>query len=275
MSRRLAVVADLHPDYRSTQARGDARVAGDAGAAPLRARRGVHGGERSRRAGCWAWPGTAPGYGLDGTVWGGEFLTADRPWVRPRRRTCGRSGCPVASGRSASHGARRSACSTRSPAAGDVGPMSMLLQCVFGARERALLLNALARGVNSPVTTSAGRLFDAVAVARRPPPARAASKGRRRWRSSARSTPAPTRPIRSNSPIGRTGLPWGPGRRRHGCSTGHPRSRRFCATSMHASRRHHRRAVSQHPRRDDRRRRRADRRSRGSCSPAAAFRTAT
>jgi hydrogenase maturation protein HypF len=107
-----------------------------------------------------AWDGT--GYGLDGTVWGGEFLTTtDRGFVR--------SAClrpfRLPGGERAVREPRRAALGVLHALAGSRGRLADVdaLQSL-GARERALMLNALARGVNSPVTTSAGRLFDAVAA---------------------------------------------------------------------------------------------------------------
>lgn len=155
------VAADLHPDYRST------RHAATLGlpVTPVQ-----H--HYAHVAACMAendleglvlgvaWDGT--GYGLDGTVWGGEFLTTtDRGFVR--------SAClrpfRLPGGEWAVREPRRAALGVLHALAGSRGRLADVdaLQ-TLGARERALMLNALARGVNSPVTTSAGRLFDAVAA---------------------------------------------------------------------------------------------------------------
>jgi hydrogenase maturation protein HypF len=117
-----------------------------------------------------SWDGT--GYGLDGTIWGGEFFLVtnenieriahfrpfrlpggDKAVKEPRRTALGllhemfgdkvfgdrRGGAPVGT---------RDACA----------PIA-----AFSASELATLKTMLARGVNSPLTSSVGRLFDAVA----------------------------------------------------------------------------------------------------------------
>ena len=106
------------------------------------------------------WDGT--GYGTDGTVWGGEFLLGSAAGfervahLRPFR---------LPGGEAAVREPRRAALALLFELEGEAALEREELAPVgaFAPGERALLARMLARGVNSPVTTSAGRLFDAVA----------------------------------------------------------------------------------------------------------------
>jgi hydrogenase maturation protein HypF len=142
------VACDLHPDYASTrwaQACGlplvevqhhQAHVASCAAENDLE---GEYLGV--------AWDGT--GFGLDGSVWGGEFFLARegrmervahlRPFRLPGGEAAVREGWRVA---------------------------ASLLYETYGpqAVENPTLARMIERGVNSPLSTSVGRLFDAVAA---------------------------------------------------------------------------------------------------------------
>ncbi|RPI09280.1 MAG: carbamoyltransferase HypF, partial [Zetaproteobacteria bacterium] len=108
-----------------------------------------------------SWDGT--GYGLDGTVWGGEFLRIgdagfDRvAYLRP---------FPLPGGEQAIKEPRRTAVGLLYELLGDdvVTRDDLAPVRSFSPRERALLARSLARRINAPVTSSAGRLFDAVAA---------------------------------------------------------------------------------------------------------------
>ena len=108
-----------------------------------------------------SWDGT--GYGLDGTVWGGEFLRIgdagfDRvAYLRP---------FPLPGGEQAIKEPRRTAVGLLYELLGDdvVARDDLAPVRSFSPRERALLARSLARRINAPVTSSAGRLFDAVAA---------------------------------------------------------------------------------------------------------------
>jgi hydrogenase maturation protein HypF len=107
-----------------------------------------------------SWDGT--GFGPDGTVWGGEFLlvTADGCERRAALRTFGLPG-----GDQAVKEPRRSALGLLYEALGaDVfGRTDLAPVAAFKAGERTVMASLLARGVRAPRTSSAGRLFDAVA----------------------------------------------------------------------------------------------------------------
>ena len=107
------------------------------------------------------WDGT--GYGPDGTIWGGEFLLGDASGftrvahLRPFR---------LLGGDAAVYEPKRVVlallCEMYGDAALDMDDLAAVR--AFSVSERHLLSRMLARGVNAPVTTSAGRLFDGVAA---------------------------------------------------------------------------------------------------------------
>ncbi|MGE5346328.1 MAG: carbamoyltransferase HypF [Acidithiobacillales bacterium] len=175
-----AVAHDLHPDYLSTKW----ALASGLPAVPVQ-----H--HHAHLASCLAengsegpalgvtWDGT--GYGTDGTVWGGEFLLGDAEGfvrvahLRPFR---------LPGGEAAIREPRRSAAGLlwemaneeergREREGGGEGTAEDFLEGkrertsatvgAFTDTEKRVLSSMLERGVNSPVTTSAGRLFDAVA----------------------------------------------------------------------------------------------------------------
>jgi hydrogenase maturation protein HypF len=107
-----------------------------------------------------SWDGT--GYGTDGTVWGGEFIRVTREAVERagHLRTFHLPG-----GEQAVREPRRAAAGilyeVYGEAAFEMDSAAPIL--AFSRGERRLLLKMLQAGVNSPRTSSAGRLFDAVA----------------------------------------------------------------------------------------------------------------
>ena len=191
----LAIAHDLHPDYSSTRwatslyppsspaplppvgegsrlkpspQRGEGGVGGDA--VPILMPIQHH---HAHLAACLAengveeaalgviWDGT--GYGSDGTVWGGEFLLGDAAaftrvaHLRPFR---------LPGGEAAIKEPRRAALAILWELYGeealaweDLAPVGS-----FRPEERRLLAQMLRKRVLSPVTTSVGRLFDAVAA---------------------------------------------------------------------------------------------------------------
>ena len=106
-----------------------------------------------------AWDGT--GDGRDGTVWGGEFLRVEDGGfarvasLRPFR---------LPGGERAVREPRRAALGLLFAMLGPAAATSTALSDAFTPGEQALMVRALMAGLNAPVTTSAGRLFDAVAA---------------------------------------------------------------------------------------------------------------
>ncbi len=157
-----AVACDLHPDYHSTRF---ARTSG----LPVVAVQHHHAhvlaclADNGLAGPCLgvAWDGT--GHGTDGTAWGGEFLrVADAGFehvahLRPFR---------LPGGDRAAREPRRAALGVLFEVLGDAAFAATDLPPVraFADADRRVLRAALGRGVNAPFTTSAGRLFDAVAA---------------------------------------------------------------------------------------------------------------
>lgn len=108
-----------------------------------------------------AWDGT--GYGPDGTIWGGEFLVADRAsWRRIghlRRFRLPGADQAVREPRRSALGVLFELFGTRAVERIDLAPVAS-----FSESNLAIIGRMLCRGINSPVTSSAGRLFDAVSA---------------------------------------------------------------------------------------------------------------
>jgi hydrogenase maturation protein HypF len=107
-----------------------------------------------------SWDGT--GYGLDGTVWGGEFfLVTDASCERVAHLRQFR----LPGGDKAVKEPRRVALGLLYELFGEaLFPMTELAPvAAFSPAELGLLKTMLARSLNSPLTSSIGRLFDAVA----------------------------------------------------------------------------------------------------------------
>jgi hydrogenase maturation protein HypF len=107
------------------------------------------------------WDGT--GYGTDGTIWGGEFLLGD---AASFARVAHLRPFGLPGGDAAVHEPRRVALALLWELYGDAALEMDDLAPVraFSVSERHLLGRMLARGVNAPISTSAGRLFDGVAA---------------------------------------------------------------------------------------------------------------
>ncbi len=156
----VSVVTDMHPDYLSTQY---ARETGlpiisiqhhYAHVVSCMAENGIDG----RVLGV-SWDGT--GYAPDGTVWGGEFLVTDAAsFTRAGSLFPFHLPGPLQAIREP----RRAALGVLYEVYGEeaFGRDDLPTLQAFGRKERDLLKQMLVAGTNSPVTTSAGRLFDAV-----------------------------------------------------------------------------------------------------------------
>ncbi len=107
-----------------------------------------------------SWDGT--GHGEDGTAWGGEFLLADRD--RCKRAAHLRT-FPLPGGDKAAREPRRCALGLCHAHFGKAVFDTRAFPFVehFSKAERNTLAGMLEKGVNCPTTSSAGRLFDAVA----------------------------------------------------------------------------------------------------------------
>lgn len=107
-----------------------------------------------------AWDGT--GYGLDGTVWGGEFLlTNEESFTRIatfRKFRLPGSAPAVKEPRRTALGALYEIFGDRVFELKTLAPVQ-----AFTSPELSVIAQMLRKGINSPYTSSAGRLFDAVA----------------------------------------------------------------------------------------------------------------
>jgi hydrogenase maturation protein HypF len=106
-----------------------------------------------------AWDGT--GYGLDGTIWGGEFLKVTTHGIeRVAHLKCFR----LPGGEKAVAEPRRAALGILFELFGEDLPADLAPIRSFTTSERAVLIAMLRKAVHAPVASSAGRLFDAVAA---------------------------------------------------------------------------------------------------------------
>ncbi len=103
------------------------------------------------------------GYGPDGTVWGGEILVAD---LADFSRAGHLAPVRLPGGDAAARDPRRMAAAFLKAAYGEgFAAAADRLDLKFTAFEWQVLRRQLDTGLNSPLTSSAGRLFDAVAAA--------------------------------------------------------------------------------------------------------------
>ncbi len=173
----IAIAHDLHPDYLSTrwareQVSGFKFQVANSQPATLNLKLEAVQHHHAHLAACLAenhaaralgvtWDGT--GYGTDGTIWGGEFLLGDaKDFVRVAQLRPFR----LPGGEAAVKEPRRVALALLWELYGDAVLERDDLAPIraFTRAERHTLAQMLARGINAPVTTSAGRLFDGVAA---------------------------------------------------------------------------------------------------------------
>jgi hydrogenase maturation protein HypF len=107
-----------------------------------------------------SWDGT--GFGLDGTIWGGEFLRVNPTGAV---RVASFEPFPLPGGDRAVKEPRRTAMALLDATFGAEAWAMTDLPAVtaFDDREREILKTMIARRVNTPMTSSVGRMFDAVA----------------------------------------------------------------------------------------------------------------
>jgi hydrogenase maturation protein HypF len=158
--RPAIIVHDLHPDYAST------RFAREEAAKQGSTLLGVQ-HHHAHLASCMAENGLdepvigvtfdGTGYGLDGAVWGGEFLVGD---YRRFRRGAHLRYVPMPGGDRAIHEPWRMAVAHLL----DAGASLDAIGAQHLPSEVAMVKKMMERRLNAPLTSSAGRLFDAVAV---------------------------------------------------------------------------------------------------------------
>jgi hydrogenase maturation protein HypF len=100
------------------------------------------------------------GFGPDGTIWGGEFLVAD---LRSATRVAHLSPVPMPGGAAAIREPWRMAASYLNAGFPEGIPAALEVE-LRHPEDWSAVLSTLAAGINSPLTSSAGRLFDAVAA---------------------------------------------------------------------------------------------------------------
>jgi hydrogenase maturation protein HypF len=160
-----AIACDLHPDYRSTQF---ARQFAERLGIPLIAVQHHYAHVLSCMADNQlsgsvlgiAWDGT--GYGLDGTIWGGEFIhVTETSW----QRVAYLRPFPLPGGEKAVKEPRRSAIGLLYQLLGDEAFDLTYLPPIqaFCPQDLKILKTMLDRQIDTPVTSSVGRLFDAIA----------------------------------------------------------------------------------------------------------------
>ncbi|MEO0853315.1 MAG: Sua5/YciO/YrdC/YwlC family protein, partial [Cyanobacteria bacterium J06648_11] len=163
-ARPEAIACDLHPDYRSSQyARqsGLKTVSVQHHHAHVLACMADNQLDRDTPVLGIAWDGT--GYGADGTFWGGEFLLVDRDGYR---RVAHLHPFRLPGGDRAAREPRRAALGLLYELYGDT-LFSMTGLAPMRAFDRAdvkTMRVMLQRQINAPLTSSIGRLFDAVAA---------------------------------------------------------------------------------------------------------------
>jgi hydrogenase maturation protein HypF len=156
------IACDGHPDYRSTRFAEQQElpiVRVQHHAAHVLACMAEHGIDGPVTG--VAWDGT--GWGTDGTIWGGEFLHVADGEIR---RVAHLRPFPLPGGDNAVREPRRAGLGLLYAWLGDqlFARADIPLLAAFTDPELEVLAVALRRGINAPLTTSVGRLFDAVAA---------------------------------------------------------------------------------------------------------------
>ncbi len=151
------IIHDMHPDYIST------KYAVESGIPAFPVQHHVahvfscmlDSGINSPLLGV-SWDGT--GYGTDGTIWGGEFFCIGKESVE---RIAHMRTFQLPGGEKAIREPRRAALGLLSELFDD--PAAYIPSDIFSKKENTVLKRMLKNDLNSPSTSSAGRLFDVVA----------------------------------------------------------------------------------------------------------------
>jgi hydrogenase maturation protein HypF len=157
------VAHDLHPQYLSTRYAGGLKGVRLVGVQHHHAHIAACLAENKCLEKCIGLALDGTGYGLDGAIWGGEILLAD---LADFTRSGHLAPVRLPGGEAAVRDPQRMALAYLHQAFGEpVEPLARELGLVFPPLESRIILHQLTAGNNSPWTTSAGRLFDAVAAA--------------------------------------------------------------------------------------------------------------
>jgi hydrogenase maturation protein HypF len=106
-----------------------------------------------------AWDGT--GFGLDGTIWGGEFILLNQnKWSRIAHLRHFK----IPGGSKAIQEPRRTALGIFAEIVPDLNNLPPQILNLFSEQELVIIKNMLAKNINSPLTSSMGRLFDGIAA---------------------------------------------------------------------------------------------------------------
>jgi len=159
-----AVAYDMHPEYLSTKYA--LQISEEQGLKPVPVQH-----HHAHIASCMvenqaegpvigvSFDGT--GYGTDGTIWGGEFLLAE---LKKYRRAGHLEYVPLPGGAAAIKKPYRMALSYIYSLLGEDFPLEGLPLSELDSKDVAIVKQQLERGLNSPLTSSAGRLFDGVSA---------------------------------------------------------------------------------------------------------------
>jgi hydrogenase maturation protein HypF len=165
-AKPVAIVHDAHPDYASTQSAQALSQQLSIPTIPIQHHYAhvlsglVDNGLEPPVLGI-AWDGT--GYGSDGTLWGGEWLAI--PNEQGFERVAHLRSFPLPGGDRAAREPRRAALGLLYEAFGDAAfVLDFPVLEAFQSQELKVLQRMLQNRVNTPRTSSVGRLFDAIAA---------------------------------------------------------------------------------------------------------------
>jgi hydrogenase maturation protein HypF len=159
----LVIAHDLHPQYLSTRYALEQEGVRLLGVQHHHAHIAACLAENGRLDKCLGIALDGTGYGTDGTMWGGEILAAD---LADFTRAGHLAPVRLPGGDAAARDPRRMAAAFLHAAYGDgFEAAAERLDLNFSAFEWQVLKRQLETGLNSPLTSSTGRLFDGVAAA--------------------------------------------------------------------------------------------------------------